>query len=264
MSFSLIVVAVSRPEYVETIEKTMAIAARYLSEIIIVHDNNDIFTAFKDKIRSESLNVLGIYSGDKQFNKSFFINIAASYARKDVLLFCDSDVYLTDFDFEFVANNVVKKNFFTLEIVSESVIPENFVPYGNLHRIDHGIKICCSNGIEVYTTISSSFPQIRARGAPGIFSILKENFTAVGGYNSALEGWGWEDIDFILRSQLTLGLRRLCHGRGIHLTHGDAQRNILAKNKFEDQYRNRSKSLNNISNDVFIGTMETDFNSFTR
>ncbi|GEN61483.1 galactosyltransferase-related protein [Acetobacter nitrogenifigens] len=262
MYFSLIVVAVSRPEYVKTIEKTMAIAARYLFEIIIVHNNNDIFISFKNKIQTEHLNVIGINAGDRKFNKSLFINIAASYASNDFLLFCDSDVYLTDFDFEFVAHNVVKKNFVTLETVSESVVPENFLPYGNLHRIDHGITICLSNGIEAYTTISSSFPQARARGAPGIFSILRTDFTAVGGYNSALEGWGWEDIDFILRSQLTLGLNRLYHGRGIHLTHGDEQRNILAKNKFEDQYKNRSTSLNNISNDVFTGTMESDVNTF--
>jgi hypothetical protein len=58
-----------------------------------------------------------------------------------------------------------------------------------------------------------------SRSGPGLVFLHRRAFVAVGGMNSQLSGWGWEDIDLIARLQLQLHMVREEVGAVMHVTH---------------------------------------------
>ncbi len=63
-----------------------------------------------------------------------------------------------------------------------------------------------------------------SRPGYGLVAAHLETFMAIGGYNEALKGWGWEDLDLLIRAQL-LGHPVYALGSVLHMSHGDALRN---------------------------------------
>jgi hypothetical protein len=87
--------------------------------------------------------------------------------------------------------------------------------------------------------------------------LRKSDFLRVGGMNSELKGWGWEDLDLAIRLQLHLKRKHKQAWKAIHLTHSNASRNVLS-NKYADEYQNANICLANYQMGDFSGTYIKD------
>jgi hypothetical protein len=72
------------------------------------------------------------------------------------------------------------------------------------------------------------------RAGDGIVLVRRDHFLAVGGFNSRLSGWGYEDTDLQVRLQFKLGLERVERGEVLHLTHSAAARDREAWRRNKD------------------------------
>ena len=81
-------------------------------------------------------------------------------------------------------------------------------------------------------------------------------FQQVGGYRHGFQGWGWEDQDLLIRTQL-LGIETAELGTVIHLSHGDDQRNLENKQQTPVQSRDRNilRSLKRIAQGKLLGDL---------
>ncbi|MGB0561356.1 MAG: glycosyltransferase family 2 protein [Spirulinaceae cyanobacterium] len=78
-----------------------------------------------------------------------------------------------------------------------------------------------------------------ARPGYGLLCAQRQLFEQVGGYRHDFQGWGWEDQDLLLRSQL-LGYPVKTQGEVIHLSHNDEQRNQFTTAQNPQQSRDRN------------------------
>ena len=95
------------------------------------------------------------------------------------------------------------------------------------------------------------------RTGPGLVVVARKHFLAVGGFNSALTGWGFEDYDFQIRLQLMLGLKRRTFGRALHLSHESVDGR-------ETDWRNQQTCLENYGRGLFTGTYRADIERWKR
>lgn len=75
----------------------------------------------------------------------------------------------------------------------------------------------------------------------GTHLISYENFMKVNGHNEALEGWGWDDVDFYRRLRSSVKWQRFTRGFLEHIPHDDSIRveNYPIKDKLESWDRNK-------------------------
>lgn len=140
--------------------------------------------------------------GQAYFNKSLALNIGFSVSKENQVLFCDADVMV---DHKSLGNLI-----------------EN-VKNGHSFHIDKVVETAGSG----------------VRSGPGIVSVTRANFLNVGGYNSYLTGWGYEDRDFIDRLRLS-GCSVKSTGLAFHLSHPDTTR----VQNYEDEDLRSSRNRN--------------------
>ena len=98
-----------------------------------------------------------------------------------------------------------------------------------------------------------------ARSAPGVLLVSRENLLKVGGLNSDLTGWGWEDTDLLVRLQLKCNLRHHQIGRGTHISHADERRELAGYGSpVESQGRNSAVCIARYRAGIFDGTLDRD------
>lgn len=74
------------------------------------------------------------------------------------------------------------------------------------------------------------------RPGPGLLLGLRTSWIDVGGFNEDLNGWGWEDQDFLIRAEI-IGYSVAQAGTVVHLSHDDNTRNIFHANKSKTETR---------------------------
>ena len=100
-------------------------------------------------------------------------------------------------------------------------------------------------------TIEHRMTSDGTRTGSGLIVVDREHFIEVQGFNSQLEGWGFEDYDLQIRLQLLLGLKRKTFGEAIHLSHRSAFRR-------ETNSRNEAACFSNYKQGLFHGTYADD------
>lgn len=124
--------------------------------------------------------------GRTYFNKSLALNLGVSLSKSPQFLFCDADVMVTSSTLNQLAQRTRSGEAFMIENVVET-------------------------------------EDASVRAGPGIISVARSDFLRVGGYNSALTGWGYEDRDFIERLNLS-GCTVSALGSAFHMSHSNALR----------------------------------------
>jgi hypothetical protein len=76
--------------------------------------------------------------------------------------------------------------------------------------------------------------------------------------NSALTGWGWDDLDLVARLQMALGRQRRQVGQVTHLSHGDDARALAGLRRGESESRNFLACLAGYGIGDLQGTYEED------
>lgn len=154
-----------------------------------------------------------------QFNRALALQVGAERFSSDSLLFfVDVDIYFTRSVLERLRFNTVKGTQAYYPIVFSQYDPA--VVYGNVPVASD------------YVVIDEHSGYWRQYGF-GIASIFKCDLMSVGGYDTSIQGWGREDVDFyerLLRSNMTI-FRAPDPGL-VHIFH----RIVCDKNLTADQY----------------------------
>lgn len=197
----------------------------------------------------------------KTFNKPIAQNIGAFHAKNPYLFFCDCDIIfppgtlISLFDRIREGNNL----FGTIASVKETEV--NARKANCLVMFGYELHLKISDGTEVKIIDNEEDVNKGTRQAPGLLMVKKTDFEKIDGYNSQLDGWGWEDQDIICR--LTLGgkLSRLCLGDVHHLSHSDEVR-MQGYHNYQTRWESRDKmfrrALDNYDKGCFMGSYSHD------
>lgn len=219
-----------KDSFAKTVKHYLSLPAGLIASIVVVDfDCNDPASKSARKLLNEFPHIYLSIPGHQYFNKSLALNIGIGVANRNKLLVCDADVQIEKADIQ----------------------------------AWYGMNLCCNVCICLSEVKESETEETRS--APGIVLAHKSLYERICGYCSDFRGWGFEDHDFLSRARRH-GAKILQQGRGIHLTHRDAER---VRN-----YHLDSKALMRSSNielyearqarEEIYGTMELDTKTFWR
>ena len=186
------------------------------------------------------------------FNKSLALNVGIHLAAAETCLMLDADIELVDYDLDAAVALLGEDAFVTLADVVEADRPEP-TSVGELACVRNLVELDFRDGPTI-TVETSSFQRGGAvRSGPGILLARKTWLLQADGYNSAFQGWGWEDIDMIFRLQRA-GYRRVASGRGLHVS----EREATGSMDFRSEAANRSAAFGFYAAGDFAGSLTRD------
>jgi glycosyltransferase involved in cell wall biosynthesis len=241
----------------KTIATTSALNDRFFqnNEIVVVNyggNKEDIYSFFFDGGAGD-VKMIHIEDED-EFNKSMALNIGLWQATQDFVLILDEDIRLCSFDWDKALDLIKNGHVVTLGYVVDEL--GNFPKWGGgLSVLRHHVELEFGDGSSVSVETSALNNNNFSRSCPGILMGKREWFLKVSGYNSDLRGWGWEDIDILVRLGKQ-GFARKELGWGWHLWDDDIP--VLSSDKMASESINRTIALTNYSKGNFKGTYERD------
>ncbi len=187
------------------------------------------------------------------FNKPICLNLGVSFARAKTVFLLDADVVLRGAFLQKACDTVQNGACFVsvakvIEAEPEKV-PHRWNRDAVIHQKSSTTRFTTANGRKA--TIVHTVTRDGTRSGPGLIVVARKHFVAVGGFNSNLTGWGFEDYDFQIRLQLLHGLKRRTFGRAVHLSHESVDGR-------ETDWRNQQTCLENYGRGLFTGTYRAD------
>jgi glycosyltransferase involved in cell wall biosynthesis len=257
---SIIIPWRDRAELAKTLEANLRFIAEWQAELLIVNFGGD--SQWLDGIVDQHdtrLRVIEVRVD--RFNKSRALNIGIHFARAEYVLLLDADVILTDFDLHLAMARVDGGAWVGLKKIVESASAEK--RSGRIAQFANYFELVLSDQRVVRVETKRTYFSDGARSCPGILFLRRQDLLDIGGFNSALVGWGWEDIDLHVRLGLILGRESSEMGAGLHLSHGDENRFFLGSSPAENNHRNRQICMGLYDAGMFEGTYEQDTAAFT-
>ncbi|MGY3602748.1 MULTISPECIES: galactosyltransferase-related protein [unclassified Bradyrhizobium] len=203
-------------------------------------------------------------SGHKFFSKPCALNIGAAMTKADVLFFSDCDILYEARMITRMYRTILGASdlFCTVKNVRETKREGSRKP-GLIKVFGYNLFIRLRNGRTHWIDDSEEDAATGGRAAPGLLMVRKSHFLKIGGYNSHLTGWGFEDQDIISRLVLMLGLRRMTLGSAQHISHSVESRTRFYRDA--DQWASRDRAfrqaLQNYNSGLFSGTYKVDLHS---
>lgn len=236
-------------------------------EIIIVNFGGDKSLLNKQigDFKSQ-ITVINLLNTNGKFNKPTAQNIGAHFATQPYLFFCDNDIILSPAVITelFSRVQITPETFGTVAKVNET--KPNARGAGNLILFGYELRLKIADGTEVRIIDNEEDANDGSRQAPGLLLVKKSDFKKINGYNSELEGWGWEDQDIICRLHLAAKLKRITYGLAMHISHDEASR-MMAYSTFADRWQSRDHmfrcALANYDKNYFVGTYADDINKYS-
>ncbi|SEL76513.1 N-terminal domain of galactosyltransferase [Stigmatella aurantiaca] len=254
---SIIIPWSGRPELDATLGRNRRFFAAHPFEVLVVNCGGDI-RMFRRVLRAHRFPGLrGLEMRGTSFNKSLALNLGASTARAGHLLFLDTDVVLRR---DFLAESLAllgKRHFVTVDRVFESHPPSK--RRSRLRELAYLMRFVDQKGRIAQVETRRMNLRDGSRNGPGLVMMRRKHFEEINGMNAELSGWGWEDLDLLIRLQLALGLTQKRHGDVVHLTHGDEQHRLGGMHRKASELINLSTCLENYRTGYYWGTCEGDF-----
>jgi N-terminal domain of galactosyltransferase len=191
------------------------------------------------------------------FNKAQCINIGVFHCCGELLLLLDADIIIDHTFPDAVLHALDTRSFVSIKTVFETepeILP-GFDPQTSfLTELVEVAEFVGDDGRRA----SYEFRRGRdgSRCGPGIVLVHRSHFLQIGGFNSAFEGWGFEDYDFQLRLQFGLGLARKTLHFVTHITHPPWQ------NQRQTSESNRMAAYRNYALRCFTGSFQRDVQVF--
>ena len=254
MRLSVIIPWRDRPELAEALQANASHLRRPGIEVLVVNGGGDR-RAIEQLLQSRGWpGILEIhFASSEAFNKSECVNLGAFHAQGEALFILDADVVLTDGYLDQALKKIEAGDAFTsVAVVRESApekLPKRWDRASAIHETALIREFASTNGNTATMEFRMSMDGVRT--GPGLVMLQRPHFVEVQGFNSNLQGWGFEDFDLQLRLQLLLGLRRETFGEAIHLTHE------LAARDRPDQ-SNEAECLENYKQGRLHGTYNAD------
>jgi glycosyltransferase involved in cell wall biosynthesis len=244
----------NRPELAITLRENQAQLASSASEIIVVNCGGDSGMVEQAVRQIPNLKLANI--GVNAFNKALALNVGASLAQGETLFLMDADVRLAPHLIERMAARTSPGSAFTtVERLTES--EPAMEPGGAVAEVAHSIELVLLDGMRISLDTNRIRYSDGSRSAPGLLMVARKDFYGVGGMNSDLQGWGWEDLDLIIRLKAKGHLEHHFVGEAMHLSHGDDKRSFHSA-KGQDEVENFLVCLANYRLGHFVGTYEDD------
>lgn len=243
-----------RPELAYTLRENHDRLTAVGVEILVVNGGGDLDSvrALIKESGEEGVALLDL-SGMEPFNKSACLNVGVQHAKGDIVLTLDADVLLQGSFLEDVIAELDQRNCFVCAAERVESDPskqgERWNQESKVTEQGSINRIVAENGRTATYEYYSRREGVRT--APGDIVVRREDYLAIGGFNSDLVGWGFEDYDFQIRLQLGLGLERRTLGRVTHVSHeyGGGTTTLNA---------NKSLAFKNYEAGVYAGSRERD------
>jgi hypothetical protein len=253
---SVIIPWKDRPEVRRCLEENLRYYSPGRCEVIVVNCGGDaevlgsLLAGLPANVRFASVPHHG-------FNKCFAQNVGVWAAVGETLLLLDADVVLEEDLLHLAAEVMGPNGFMTVASVRESDAPTPLAGEVAV-EVAHQLEITVAGGRVIRLETNRTRPLAGVRSGPGLVAVSRRHYLAVGGANSSLRGWGWEDLDLIARLQFVLGLARVQAGSVLHLSHPDSARILQGQSRLESEQENFVTCLANYAAGLFQGTYERD------
>ncbi|MDQ1923601.1 glycosyltransferase family 2 protein [Massilia pseudoviolaceinigra] len=258
---SIVIAWRNRAELGTTLAANLDLVAAWDAEIVIVNYGGDpaALEALLAPFENAPVRLLEVAADG--FNKSRALNLGAHVARGPYLLLLDADVILTDFDVERAIAEAHAGGWLTLGKVRESVPPPG--KRGQIAEYANSFDIVLGDGRRARVETKRHYFDDGARSCPGIMFLRRADLLAIGGFNSQLVGWGWEDVDVHVRLGLALGRPAAGLGEGVHLSHGDEHRFFIGDSPGANNQRNQHICMRLYDAGQFEGSYAQDVAAFS-
>ena len=254
---SIIIPWRNRPEIQTTLQANQSIFNAHDVEVIVVNCGGDNEQILKASAGTKIKQLQCLELGSGQFNKALALNIGAFAARSKRLFFLDTDILLKE-DFLSSALAMLDEGcFVTVDRVFESQQGTKAEP-GYLEEFAHVIELLGKDNRKARIETNRVRFSEASRSAPGLVMLERQHFLQVEGMNSDLEGWGWEDLDLLVRLQFVLNISQRRTGAVVHLTHSDQSRNLGGQTRTASEQLNSSICIENYRVGHFLGTYSDD------
>ena len=214
MKISVIVTVYNRFEYARNILKCLMVQTHPIYELIFADDGSkeNLSDAIKDLIPKCDFKVKHAYQEDLGFRLARSRNNAVRIADGDYLMFLDQDViFPTDFIEKIVLNARQGRLVYCKPIMSDHLqktkfqnildTEENYnTLYKSVRNEQKKLKKEVYKKDRLYNFLYSL--KLRSRGAKlsgMFFSIYRNDFIKINGFDEKYQGWGYEDDDFCNR-----------------------------------------------------------------
>lgn len=270
---SIIIPWCARPELATTLEANHALIASSGAELIVVISGDterhllDVLSSVDTRrLRIECLN-------DSEFNKSRALNVGIFRARSNRIFVLDADMVLSPNFVTEAMSCLDGSTFCTGKWVQELELGEPmqwlFPLFQSavkgtriksvLRRVI--VEIVYDDDFALNQIVYKENLTTGQRGGPGFLLAEKHHLVEIGGFNSRVSTWGWEDNDIQLRLCQVLGLRRHEIGEAIHLSHPDSTRAVPAEGKRHSEESNFAYFCSQYGKGNFLGTYHEDIKS---
>jgi predicted glycosyltransferase involved in capsule biosynthesis len=196
------------------------------------------------------------------FNKSLCINIGIRVASTSIVSVMDADIIFSREYLEEIVSCLKSERCFVTSSQSEESAPVQFInsEYIETLQSEAYMHFRFRDGREVRLRTYNAEMIKGRRAGPGLLTARKDDLCSVGGFNSNLVHWGWEDIDIQIRLMHVLGLERKEVGTVLHLSHSDDERNLgsLSSSRDKSLNLNMRKCIEAYNRGHFQGTYVTD------
>lgn len=208
---SLIVTLYNRLEYARNMILALQQQTKQIDELIFADDGSseDVYGYIKDLLQECKFKIKYVYQQDIGFRLAASRNNGARAAENEYLIFLDQDVIFDkDFIKKIYESRKKKRMVFSEALGSsdkekqriQKIINEKY-DYEKIYKIISEEKKIEQDGIvkkeKLYNVLYKL--KLRTRGAKIvglIFSLYKEDYVAINGFDENYIGWGHEDDDF--------------------------------------------------------------------
>jgi hypothetical protein len=226
-TFSILIPWCDRDVLAGTLAQNHAAFARHAVETIVVNAGGSR-TRLAAIVESAGVpNVRTVTLPRAGFNRSLCLNVGALVSRGAHLFLLDADIVATS-NILTAARRQLRRGdrFVAVERIVESgggyPPPPGSADLSFLTEVTETREMLTVDGRRAVLRRRSSPAGLR--GGDGLLLVNRTHFRKIGGLNSRLKGWGFEDTDFQIRLQFGLGLERVEAGEVVHLTHSSAGR----------------------------------------
>jgi hypothetical protein len=194
------------------------------------------------------------------FNRALANNIGASLTAAPVLWFLDADIVANDAVLRDSLALLERERCFVSALRVRETGSAGFVllPHVAEHTVhqDFVFKDGCRARIVTHRSTDGT------RYGSGLLFVKRRDFVAAGGFDSSIAGWGFEDLDLIIRLQVVAEVRPLAVGEVLHLTHSDDSRTVDGMARQVSNKRNMQHAFQGYSRGFGNGTYLLDVNGY--
>ncbi len=268
--FSIVIPWCNREELQFTLRENAHWFQHHDLEVLTVNCGGDANQLRQLVLNSGATRIRQISIPSASFNKCLALNIGILCSRAPWIFVLDGDIILKSDILKQSAPCLASGAYVTVRRVCESSLgdaSENVTLWNGPLPTNSFIA-----SIEKTTTLELHFHDGASVGLPtyrynlldgsrlgcGLLLASRHDLIAVGGYNSNIELWGWEDNDIQFRLKKVREIHQVELGEVLHLSHGDEKRSLNGESRSNANEMNFHYVCGRYALGDFAGTYSRD------